>query len=293
MKLLSFAQGDRTGVALQRGDGSFMDLAAIGFSTMLDIVAAGPERLHDISQWDADTQEAPLTGNICILAPIPHPVRDVFCVGKNYLRHAKEFGSSGFDSGNTGGDEVPDAPIIFTKATTSVAAPESPICTAFDPDDSVDYEGELAVIIGTGGRNIAKQDAMSHVFGYTVLNDVTAREAQKRHKQWVLGKGIDGFCPMGPVILVANSNLDVTGLRLVTEVNGEIRQDGQISDLIFDIPTLIATISAYITLVPGDIIATGTPEGVGIGFDPPRYLRPGDIVTVSIEPIGSLSNPVT
>jgi len=156
----------------------------------------------------------------------------------------------------------------------------------------VDYEGELAVVIGPGGRGIARADALRHVYGYTILNDVTSRRLQGRHQQWFLGKSLDGFCPLGPAILTADAVLDVRQLRVQTRVNGELRQDGALSELIFDIPTLVETLSQCMTLESGDLLATGTPAGVGMGFKPPRYLKPGDRVAISIEPIGTLENPV-
>jgi 2-keto-4-pentenoate hydratase/2-oxohepta-3-ene-1,7-dioic acid hydratase in catechol pathway len=147
-------------------------------------------------------------------------------------------------------------------------------------------------VIGQGGRGISKAAALSHVFGYTIINDVTARHLQKRHSQWVLGKGLDSFCPMGPAILTADEAPDPTKLRLMTHVNGEKRQDALVADLIFDVPTLIEAISAAITLEPGDVIATGTPVGVGIGFTPPKFLQKGDVVRIEISGIGVLENPV-
>lgn len=227
-----------------------------------------------------------------LLAPIPRPARNIMCVGKNYHEHAKEFARSGFDSSNTGGAEVPSHPVVFTKAPSTVIATGVAIPGHLDPTSSVDYEGELAVVIGKGGRGIRKDSAFAHVYGYTIVNDVTARELQGRHKQWFLGKSIDGFCPMGPTLVTADEVAEVTKLKLVTTVNGEIRQDAVVADLIFDIPTLIETISAGIALEPGDVIATGTPVGVGIGFKPPKYLQKGDRVAVTIEPIGTLENPV-
>ena len=167
-----------------------------------------------------------------------------------------------------------------------------PILSALDPTHSVDYEGELTVVIGKGGRGIKKADAFKHVYGYTIINDVTARTLQHAHKQWFLGKSIDSFCPMGPTIVTADEVPDVTKLHLVTKVNGEVRQDALGSDLIFDSPTLIETLSATMTLEPGDLIATGTCAGVGIGFNPPKYLQKGDVVAITIEPIGTLENPV-
>jgi 2-keto-4-pentenoate hydratase/2-oxohepta-3-ene-1,7-dioic acid hydratase in catechol pathway len=174
-----------------------------------------------------------------------------------------------------------------------VIAPGAPIPASRDPSKSTDYEGELAVVIGPGGRDIPRARAMEYVYGYTIVNDVTARVIQKQHAQWFLGKSLDGFCPMGPAILNADEVVDTGALRVQTHVNGELRQDSPLSALIFDIPTLIETISALMTLEPGDIISTGTPAGVGVGFNPPKFLQKGDKVAVTIEPIGTLENPVT
>ena len=170
--------------------------------------------------------------------------------------------------------------------------PGDPIPSSNDYTNSTDYEGELTVVIGEGGRNIRNEDAYRHVYGYTIVNDVTARTLQNRHKQWFLGKSLDGYCPMGPCIVTADEIKDVTQLRLVTKVNGEVRQDAYVSQLIFDIPKLIETLSKVMTLEAGDLIATGTCAGVGIGFDPPKFLKPSDQVAITIEPIGTLENPV-
>jgi 2-keto-4-pentenoate hydratase/2-oxohepta-3-ene-1,7-dioic acid hydratase in catechol pathway len=225
-----------------------------------------------------------------IEAPIPRPARNIFCVGKNYFEHAHEFAKSGFDS-SAGAGAVPKAPIIFSKVPECVVAPGAPIPIDQAVSTAIDYEAELAVIIGQGGRGIAMADAMAHVWGYTIINDVTARDLQGRHSQWLIGKSQDGFGPMGPFAVTADE-LDLADTQVRLWVNGEKRQDSNTKLLIFDVPTLIATISAGITLVPGDIIATGTPAGVGIGFDPPRYLQPGDTVRIEIPPIGVLENPV-
>ena len=230
-------------------------------------------------------------GDVKLLAPIPRPAKNIFCVGKNYHEHAREFHDSGFDASAT--TAIPDLPIIFSKAATTVIGPGDAIPGSSDKTNSVDYEGELTVVIGRGGRGIKKADAYAHVFGYTIINDVTSRTLQHAHKQWFLGKNLDGFCPMGPCIVTADEVPDVTRLRLETRLNGQLRQNAAVSDLIFDIPTLIETISAVMTLEPGDLIATGTPVGVGIGFKPPKFMKPGDTVSVTIEPIGTLTNPVT
>jgi 2-keto-4-pentenoate hydratase/2-oxohepta-3-ene-1,7-dioic acid hydratase in catechol pathway len=229
---------------------------------------------------------------VALLAPIPRPAKNIFCVGKNYHEHAREFHASGFDASATQGGAIPDVPIVFSKAPTTVIGPGGMILGHLDATKSVDYENELAVVIGKGGRGITKAAAFDHVFGYTIVHDVTARTAQHRHKQWFLGKNIDSFCPMGPCIVTADEIADVGAMHVVTRVNDELRQDAYVRDLIFDIPTLIETISAATSLEPGDIIATGTPAGVGIGFTPPRYLQHGDIVSVRIDPIGEMSNRV-
>jgi len=225
-----------------------------------------------------------------IRAPFPRPSRNIFCVGKNYYEHAQEFASSGFDSSAAAG-AVPKAPIVFSKVPESVTAHGQPIPINAAVTEAVDYEAELAVVIGRGGRGIRKADALNHVWGYTIVNDVTARDIQGRHSQWLLGKSQDGFCPMGPVAVSADS-FDLDGAQLRCWVNGELRQNISTSNLIFDVPTLIETISEGITLYPGDLIATGTPAGVGIGFDPPKYLQPGDVVRMEIAGIGVLENPV-
>lgn len=228
--------------------------------------------------------------DVRIVAPLPKPRRNIFCVGKNYFAHAKEFAGSGFDSSAKSGGEIPADPIIFTKVPESVIGPDAAIEMP-GVSTAIDYEAELAVIIGVGGKGIAAKDAMAHVWGYTIVNDITARDWQSRHQQWLMGKSFDTFCPMGPW-LVSADELDGTKTHLRCYVNGELRQDASTADLIFDIPKLIETLSAGITLYPGDVIATGTPVGVGIGFKPPKYLQVGDVVRVEIDGIGSLENPV-
>jgi 2-keto-4-pentenoate hydratase/2-oxohepta-3-ene-1,7-dioic acid hydratase in catechol pathway len=227
-----------------------------------------------------------------VCAPIPRPLRNIFCVGKNYREHAQEFAASGFDSSSKGSsDAIPEHPIIFSKVPECVIASGNAIRYPAGVSDGLDYEAELAVIIGKGGRGIRKEDALEHVFGYATFNDVTARDLQARHKQWLLGKSLDTFGPLGPWIVTADE-VDAGNLDIKCWVNGELRQSSNTRDLIFDVPTLIATISAGLTLQPGDIIATGTPAGVGIGFTPPRYLQRGDEVVVDISHVGRLANTV-
>ncbi|GFO57305.1 hypothetical protein GMSM_43120 [Geomonas sp. Red276] len=249
--------------------------------------------MERLSAGECLEQGAPLPlSEVRLDAPLPHPRRNIFCIGKNYRAHAQEFARSGFDSSSAkAGDEVPSDPIIFSKVPETVIPPGAPIKIPAGVSEAVDYEAELAVVIGRGGRGITAEQAMEHVWGYTIINDVTARDWQSRHRQWLLGKSFDTFCPMGPW-LVSADELDGTDTRVRCWVNGELRQDGRTSDFIFTIPQLIQTISAGVTLYPGDIIATGTPAGVGIGFDPPRYLKPGDRVRIEIDGLGVLENPV-
>jgi 2-keto-4-pentenoate hydratase/2-oxohepta-3-ene-1,7-dioic acid hydratase in catechol pathway len=244
-----------------------------------------------VSRCRVSDQVLPL-GQIKLLAPIPRPARNIFCVGKNYSNHAREFSRSGFDAGQSApADAIPDSPIVFTKPPETVIGAGEAVWSAADVTSALDYEAELAVIIGKGGRGITKSDAMSHVWGYTIINDVTARDWQQRHKQWFLGKSFDTFCPMGPIAVTADE-IDSSNLDIKCWINGELRQNANTRDLIFDVPTLIETISAGITLYSGDIIATGTPEGVGIGFSPPKFLKPGDVMTIEIQGLGRLQNTV-
>ncbi len=231
--------------------------------------------------------EVPLA-EVTLEAPLPRPRRNVFCVGKNYYDHAEEFSKSGFDSSAAAGN-VPKVPIVFSKVPESVAGPGAPIRIDPKVSTAIDYEVELTVIIGREGRNIPKEEALDYVWGYTIVNDVTARDIQGRHSQWLLGKSQDSFCPMGPWA-VTKDEIDLADTPVRTFVNGEKRQDSNTGLLIFDVPTIIAAISNGITLLPGDVIATGTPAGVGIGFDPPKYLKAGDVVRLEIDGIGTLEN---
>jgi 2-keto-4-pentenoate hydratase/2-oxohepta-3-ene-1,7-dioic acid hydratase in catechol pathway len=220
-------------------------------------------------------------------SPLPVPRRNVWCVGRNYHAHAKELQASVFKDSNT---DAKAWPIVFTKVPECVVGPTDDVqLPGASVSDQIDYEAELAVIIGQGGKNISQADAMKHVFGYTVVNDVTARDVQMRHQQWDMGKSFDTFCPMGPWIVTADE-IDGRNTRVRCWVNGELRQDGPTENMIFDIPTLIETISRGITLYPGDIIATGTPAGVGMGMNPPRYIAKGDVIRVEIDGVGHIEN---
>ncbi|HEU4320513.1 MAG TPA: fumarylacetoacetate hydrolase family protein [Acidimicrobiia bacterium] len=247
-----------------------------------------------IAGWDPVTVESALAdapeillADVRLLAPVL-PRKDVIAVGRNYRDHAAEFSASGFDASEK--QVVPDHPVIFTKATTSVIGPDEPIVLANDPTGTTDYEGEMAVVIGKPARRVSEDRALDHVFGWTIVNDVTARDLQKRHVQWFVGKSPDTFCPMGPWIVTIDELPDIGESWMRTTVNGELRQEAPIDALIFGVETLIATLSEVMTLEPGDVIATGTGKGVGIGFDPPIYLQGGDVVEVSIDRIGTLRN---
>jgi len=228
---------------------------------------------------------------VTILAPIDAPRRNIFCVGKNYHDHAAEFQKSGFDSSAKDDEHAPEAPVIFTKPYSTVIGPGVKIPRHADVTSQLDYEAELGVIMGRVAKGVKRADAMDYVFGYTVINDFTARDLQKRHRQWFIGKALDGFCPMGPYLVTADE-VDGQNVNVKCWVNGELRQNSNTQQLIFDIPTLIETLSAGIQLEPGDVIATGTPAGVGIGFTPPRFMQSGDVVRIEIENVGVLENEV-
>jgi 2-keto-4-pentenoate hydratase/2-oxohepta-3-ene-1,7-dioic acid hydratase in catechol pathway len=280
MKLITFASDASTlAIGILDGDEVVPLAADPGLpATMADFVALGVEGLERAAAVRAAAPRIAL-GDVRLLAPI-RPRNNVMCVGKNYVDHAREFNSSGFDA--SAKQAVPDAPVIFTKALSSLVGPGDEVRVSDDPTATSDYEGELAVALGAGGD----------VYGYTIVNDVTIRDLQKRHVQFFIGKSAATYCPMGPVLVTADEILDVGTLRVQTRINGELRQDAPVKDLTFDIPRLIAAISAVVRLEAGDVIATGTPAGVGIGFTPPRFLAPGDLMEVTIDGIGTLTNPV-
>lgn len=253
-------------------------------ASMFDLVANAAE----IAGLDANGAQDGLDG-IEVDIPI-RPRRNIMCVGKNYREHAHEFVQSGFDGTAASlSDPVPTHPIVFTKAPETLLANGGTIRFPSGLSDCIDYEAELAVVIGKGGRGIARTDALDHVFGYVIVNDVTARDLQLRHKQWFIGKSLDTFCPIGSWI-ATRDEIDLADTRVSCRVNGELRQDANTADMIFDVPAIIETLSKGMTLQPGDVIATGTPAGVGVGFDPPRYLRPGDEVAIEIAGLGRLVN---
>jgi 2-keto-4-pentenoate hydratase/2-oxohepta-3-ene-1,7-dioic acid hydratase in catechol pathway len=211
------------------------------------------------------------------LAPISRTPKNIIAIGKNYMDHAKEMGA-----------EAPEDLVVFTKAPTCIVADEATVPVHSDLTDSYDYEGELAVVIGKAGKSIPKQLAYDYVFGYTIANDLTARDIQSKHQQYFLGKSLEGSCPMGPYLVTKDEIPEAQDLSIVTKVNDEVRQNGNTENMIRRVDEIIAEVSKYIALEPGDVILTGTPAGVGKGFNPPKFLKAGDTVKVSIESIGTL-----
>ena len=237
---------------------------------------------HDLAQQalaTASPEQALKLADVTLKAPIPRPGK-IICIGQNYLEHAKESNAS-----------APPFPIIFAKYANTVIAHREPIVIPVAVQKP-DYEGELAVVIGKRGRNIPEAEALDYVAGYMPLNDVSARDWQGRTSQWVLGKTPDTFCPMGPALVTADEIPDVQNLSLRTVIGDEVLQEGHTSLMIFSIAHLIWDMSRVMTLEPGDVIATGTPSGIGAARTPPRWLRPGDVVRIEIEKVGVLENPV-
>ncbi|MGU3501673.1 fumarylacetoacetate hydrolase family protein [Mycobacterium sp. C31M] len=283
MRYVSFAHNGRPAVGELADDGIVTELycgaPSLGVLALIEDgvgngVTAAPRRGRT---YHVD--------EVTLGAPFPRLRRNIFCVGKNYREHAAEFAGSGYDS--SAAQVIPERPIIFTKAPSTVCGPDARVTVPAGLSAEVDYEAELAVVIGVGGRGIIASDAMDHVWGYTLFNDLTARDLQRDHKQWFLGKTPDGFGPMGPWA-VTKDEIDLANTMITCTVNGELRQKATTADLIFDVPTLIEVISSVMTLQPGDVIATGTPAGVGIGFDPPRFLADGDLVEVAATGLGVL-----
>ena len=257
--------------------------------SMLAFLDQGQSAVDTVKKLLAKEAECPkiALSEVKVLAPIPRPRKNIFCIGKNYVEHAMEFEKTKDVSA-----AVPKNPVIFSKPPTTVIGDGDVINSHPQATQELDYEVELAVVIGKKGTYISEEQAMDYVFGYTILNDVTARDLQKLHQQWHRGKGLDTFAPMGPYIAHKSAVGNVENLPISLKVNGEVRQNANTGDLVFKIPKLIATISAGLTLEPGDIIATGTPAGVAGGFTPPKWLKKGDQLELEIGGIGVLRNTV-
>ncbi|MEO1468575.1 MAG: fumarylacetoacetate hydrolase family protein [Pseudomonadota bacterium] len=300
MRLATILAGQEAKAVAVAADGRYVDIAAtaagiagaagdaLRSGRVQTIIEAGPGALGALA---AALPSAPASAchdpaTVTLMAPIPAPAKNVFCVGRNYAAHIAEGDRA--QKQNVG---VSEHPVFFTKPLTAVIGHGAEIPIFPRLSTSIDYEVELAVVIGKSGRDIRPGDAMDHVMGVTILNDVTARDIQRRHGgQYFKGKALDGSCPIGPWIVTMDEIGDLTNLDIGCAVNGETRQAGNTEQLIFDIPTLIASLSEGLTLDPGDIIATGTPSGVGYAMDPPRFLGDGDVVTCHVEKIGTLEN---
>ncbi len=273
-------------------DGRLVDLEAVArrkkVKTPHDMIALIAEvpgatlraLAREADAWVQAGRESVPLSRARLLAPIPRPRKNIMCMGLNYAEHTRE-----------GGAAPPEVPVFFTKPATAVIGAEAPVIY-HRATQQLDYEVELAVVFGRRGRDIPAARALDHVFGYTIMNDVTARDLQRRHQQWFKGKSLDTFAPMGPWIVHRSAIPDPQHLRLTMRVNGELRQNSTTAKMVFSVAQLIETLSAGMTIEPGDIMATGTPEGVGMGFDPPRWLHVGDTVEAEVEGIGILRNHV-
>ena len=295
MKYAMFSLGSDPAphLGLLRGD-TLVDLRAAAASswpdaptTLADLIHRGPDawqRMAGVAA-DAPSSASHPAASVRWHAPIPRPAKNVFCLGLNYAAHAKE-------SSQARGREmkIPAVPVIFTKAPTTVSGPFDEVVVDRQVTQQVDWEVELGVVIGRTGRNIARADALGRVFGYTVINDLSARDLQQAHMQWFKGKSLDGFCPMGPVVVTADEFGDPQTKRLQLRVNGVTKQDGLTSNMIFPVDVIIEWLSKGLTLEAGDVIATGTPEGVGMGRTPQEFLQSGDVVETEVEGIGILKN---
>ncbi len=301
MRLVTYLDMEEEKVGAILGDSppsySVVDLAAESGgelpSTMLELIAAGPEALTIARQVLGSNPKSKSTNEVVLLAPIPRPPRNVMCVGWNYAEHFEE-GKGRRDAGDSGDQqEMPEYPTFFTKLPTAVVGPSASV--QLDPRVStkLDWEVELAVVVGRQGRDIPEERAMDYVFGYTIANDVSVRDVQRRHGgQWFRGKSMDTHCPLGPWIVTADDVPDPHNLRIRSRINGELKQDSSTKYMVFRIPRLIKELSLGTTLVPGDVVLTGTPEGVGFARTPPEYLEPGDMMDMEVEGIGHLVNPV-
>lgn len=283
MKLVTFMQNGNPAVGLVGPeDASVYPIPGCADMTSL---------IRSWSEFDAEAaaRGTPIPmAEVELLAPIPHPAQDIICLGINYFDHAKE-------SEAVAGKDVkaPDTfPIYFSKRVHEAVAPGGCIDSHSDIVADLDYEAELAVVIGRNAYNVSADEALDYVFGYTVLNDVSARTIQNQHKQWYRGKSLDGFTPIGPWIVTADSFPVDQPMKIQSFVNGELRQNSSIDLMIFHVAYVISELSHGMTLTPGTIISMGTPAGVGMGFQPPRYMKPGDVVECFVEGIGTLKNTV-
>ena len=285
MKLVSAKKGNRVFVGVLDSSESKV-LEVSDNDSMVECIAKGEEFLQEVYEKVEAAREDDyyLLEEISLLAPITNPPKNVLCVGKNYVDHAIEMGSK---------EDIPEHIMVFTKAPTTIIGHGHLIENHLSITQQLDYEGELAIVIGKKGRNISKEEALDYVFGYTIVNDITARDLQTKHKQFFIGKSLDTSCPMGPFLVHKGNIPNPNYLQIETKVNGEIRQSSNTKHFIFPVEEIISTLSLGMTLEPGDVIATGTPAGVGKGFKPPRFLKPGDQIEIKIEGIGILLNNIS
>lgn len=284
MKLATFMHGSDQRLGVVEGE-TIVDVSAVA-STMLALIEGGPDMLEQVRKAASSGPRKPLS-DVCLLAPIPRPRKNLVCLGMNYAAHAYETARA---RGKP--ERLPEHPVFFTKSASSINHPDGVIPYDAEISTQIDWEVELAFIIGRRGKNIAPADAMQHVFGYTILNDISARDLQARHWQFYYSKSLDGSAPMGPWIVTADDLPDPHSVGLRLRVNGETMQDANTSDLVFKLPDIIAVLSRGATLEPGDIISTGTPSGVAMGMTPPRWLQPGDVVEAEVDGIGLLKNTI-
>jgi len=292
LNLITFADaaGSRAGVLLSGGRVLDLAVAMPPARDMLAVIDGGAAMLAAIRALAANPPANALLAldRVALQAPIPKPRRNVFCVGRNYMDHVAE----GDRTRGITNSEVPKYPQFFTKAADCVIAPGANVPTHEGVTKWLDYEVELVAIIGTAGRDIPKEKALEHVYGWTIGNDVTGRDLQRRHGQWFKGKSLDRSCPLGPVIVPA-SDLDAADLAISLKLNGEQRQASRTSKMIFDVTEIIHQLSSGFTLLPGDVIMTGTPEGVGYAMQPPQTMKAGDVMELTIEGIGTLTNTIS
>lgn len=292
LNLITFADaaGSRAGVLLSGGRVLDLAVAMPPARDMLAVIDGGAVMLAAIRALAANPPANALLAlaDVALQAPIPKPRRNVFCVGRNYMDHVAE----GDRTRGITQSEVPKYPQFFTKAADCVIAPGANVPTHEGVTKWLDYEVELVAIIGTAGRDIPKEKALEHVFGWTIGNDVTGRDLQRRHGQWFKGKSLDRSCPLGPVIVPA-SDLNAADLAIGLKLNGEQRQASRTSKMIFDVTEIIHQLSSGFTLLPGDVIMTGTPEGVGYAMEPPQTMKAGDVMELTIEGIGTLTNTIS
>jgi len=292
LNLITFADaaGSRAGVLLSGGRVLDLAVAMPPARDMLAVIDGGAPMLAAIRALAANPPANALLALDCVAlqAPIPKPRRNVFCVGRNYMDHVAE----GDRTRGITQSEVPKYPQFFTKAADCVIAPGANVPTHEGVTKWLDYEVELVAIIGTAGRDIPKEKALEHVYGWTIGNDVTGRDLQRRHGQWFKGKSLDRSCPLGPVIVPA-SDLNAADLAIGLKLNGEQRQASRTSKMIFDVTEIIHQLSSGFTLLPGDVIMTGTPEGVGYAMQPPQTMKAGDVMELTIEGIGTLTNTIS